>query len=145
MRKIIIINGPNLNLLGSREIEIYGNKNLNDIIDECQTLSENLNLEVSFFQSNSESEIIDKIQQSFSFDGLIINAGGLTHTSIAIHDALKIVKIPMIEVHISNIYNREEFRKNSFVSKAVNGIIAGFGTDVYKIALQSINYLLENE
>ena len=145
MRKIIIINGPNLNLLGSREIEIYGNKNLNDIIDECQTLSANLNLEVSFFQSNSESEIIDKIQQSFSFDGLIINAGGLTHTSIAIHDALKIVKIPMIEVHISNIYNREEFRKNSFVSKAVNGIIAGFGTDVYKIALQSINYLLENE
>ena len=145
MRKIIIINGPNLNLLGSREVEIYGNKNLNDIIDECQSLSAILNLEVSFFQSNSESEIIDKIQQSLDFDGLIINAGGLTHTSIAIHDALKIIKIPMIEVHISNIYNREEFRKNSFVSQAVNGIIAGFGTDMYKIALQSINYLLANE
>ena len=145
MKKIIIINGPNLNLLGSREVEIYGNKNLNDIVDECQSLSATLNIKVSFFQSNSESEIIDKIQQSSGFNGLIINAGALTHTSIAIHDALKIVKIPMIEVHISNIYNREEFRKNSFVSQAVNGIIAGFGTDVYKIALQSINYLLDNE
>ena len=145
MKKIIIINGPNLNLLGSREVEIYGNKSLNDIISECQSLSENLNLEVSFFQSNSESEIIDKVQQSSDFNGLIINAGALTHTSIAIHDSLKIIKIPMIEVHISNIYNREEFRKNSFISQAVNGIIAGFGTDVYKIALQSINYLLENE
>ena len=145
MKKVIIINGPNLNLLGSREVEIYGDKSLNDIISECQSLSENLNLDVSFFQSNSESEIIDKVQQSSGFNGLIINAGALTHTSIAIHDALKILKIPMIEVHISNIYNREEFRKNSFISQAVNGIIAGFGTDVYKIALQSINYLLENE
>ncbi len=145
MRKIIIINGPNLNLLGSREVEIYGDKNLNDIIGECHSISANLNLEVSFFQSNSESEIIDKVQQSSGFNGLIINAGALTHTSIAIHDALKILKIPKIEVHISNIYNREEFRKNSFISQAVNGIIAGFGTDVYKIALQSINYLLENE
>ena len=102
MKKIIIINGPNLNLLGSREVEIYGNKNLNDIVDECQSLSATLNIKVSFFQSNSESEIIDKIQQSSGFNGLIINAGALTHTSIAIHDALKIVKIPMIEVHISH-------------------------------------------
>ncbi len=143
MRKVIIINGPNLNLLGSREVEIYGNKNLSDIVNECEAICNKLNLKVSFFQSNSESEIIDKIQQSSDFSGLIINAGAFTHTSIAIHDALKIIKIPKIEVHISNIYSREEFRKNSFVSNAVNGIIAGFGTDVYKIALKSMNYLLE--
>ena len=145
MKKVNIINGPNLNLLGKRETEIYGKKSLDDIISECQKIANDLNIKLSFYQSNSESEIIEKIQNSTNFDGLIINAGAYTHTSIAIHDALKVLKIPKIEVHISNIYNREEFRKNSFVSKAVNGIIAGFGTDVYKIALQSINYLLENE
>ncbi len=145
MRNIIIINGPNLNLLGKREVEIYGKKSLQDIINECKILSKSLSFNLTFFQSNSESEIIEKIQNSENFDGLIINAGAFTHTSVAIHDALKILKIPKIEAHISNIYTREEFRKNSFISNAVNGIIAGFGTDVYKISIQSINYLLRND
>ncbi len=145
MKNIIIINGPNLNLLGKREVQIYGKKSLQDIINECKILSKSLSFNLTFFQSNSESEIIEKIQNSENFDGLIINAGAFTHTSVAIHDALKILKIPKIEAHISNIYTREEFRKNSFISNAVNGIIAGFGTDVYKISIQSINYLLRND
>tara|TARA_B100000035_G_scaffold10462_1_gene8898 strand:+ start:1678 stop:2124 length:447 start_codon:yes stop_codon:yes gene_type:complete len=144
MKKINIINGPNLNLLGKREVEIYGKKSLDDIINECQIIANEINIKLSFYQSNSESEIIENIQKSNNFDGLIINAGAYTHTSIAIHDALKLLKIPKIEVHISNIYNREEFRKNSFISSSVNGIIAGFGTDVYKISIQSINHLIEN-
>ena len=144
MKKINIINGPNLNLLGKRETEIYGKKSLDDIIIECQEIANDLNIKLSFYQSNSESQIIDNIQNSNNFDGLIINAGAYTHTSIAIHDALKVLKIPKIEVHISNIYNREEFRKKSFISSSVNGIIAGFGTNVYKISIQSINYLIAN-
>ena len=136
MKKILVINGPNLNLLGDREPEIYGIKTLKDIENEC--LKEFKELELVFFQSNSESEIIEHIHSSNNFTALIINAGALTHTSIAIHDALKAIKIPKIEVHISNIYSREEFRKNSFISPAVNGIIAGFGTDVYKLAIFSI-------
>ena len=145
MKNIIIINGPNLNMLGKREVDIYGKKSLNDIIAECESVSENLKLKLNFHQSNSESEIINIIQTANEFDGLIINAGAYTHTSVAIHDSLKILKIPKIEVHISNIYKREGFRKNSFISNVVNGIIAGFGTDVYKIAIQSINYLLNND
>ena len=141
MKKIIIINGPNLNLLGQRENELYGNKSLKEIEKECIENFKNDKITLHFFQSNSESDIIDKIQDSKSFDALIINAGAFTHTSIAIHDALKILEIPKIEVHISNIYNREEFRKNSFVSPVVNGIIAGFGTNVYIVAINSLKYL----
>ena len=141
MKKIIIINGPNLNLLGQRENELYGNKSLKEIEKECIESFKNDKITIHFFQSNSESDIIDKIQDSKSFDALIINAGAFTHTSIAIHDALKILEIPKIEVHISNIYNREEFRKNSFVSPVVNGIIAGFGTNVYIVAINSLKYL----
>ena len=141
MKKINIINGPNLNLLGKRETEIYGKKSLDDIIRECQKIANDLNIKLSFYQSNSESEIIENIQNSNNFDGLIINAGAYTHTSIAIHDALKVLKIPKIEVHISNIYNREEFRKNSFISPVVDGIIAGFGTNVYQIAIYSLKNL----
>ena len=141
MKKIIIINGPNLNLLGEREVELYGTKTLKEIEEECCEIFENDKLNLDFFQSNSESEIIDKIQIYKSYDGMIINAGAFTHTSIAIHDALKMVQIPKIEVHISNIYNREEFRKNSFISPVVNGIIAGFGTQVYQVAINSLKYL----
>ena len=115
-------------------------KTLSDIEKECLEESSKLNLSVSFFQSNSESEIIEKIQSSNEFEGLIINAGALTHTSIAIHDALKSLKIRKVEVHISNIFEREDFRKNSFISPVVNGIITGFGTDVYLIALKSFNF-----
>ena len=141
MKKIIIINGPNLNLLGQRETHLYGNKSLDEIERECKDIFKNKQINLHFFQSNSESEIIDRIQNSKSFDGMIINAGAFTHTSIAIHDALKIIDIPKIEVHISNIYNREEFRKNSFISPVVNGIIAGFGTNVYIVAINSLKYL----
>ena len=138
MKKIIIINGPNLNQLGKRENKIYGDKTLLEIEQECVRFFKKDKLELVFFQSNSESEIITKIHDSKRFDGLIINAGAFTHTSIAIHDALKIINIPKIEVHISNIYNREDFRKNSFVSPVVNGIIAGLGTNVYQIAIYSL-------
>ena len=143
MIKILIINGPNLNLLGTREKEIYGKKTISDIEKECITESKKNNIDVSFFQSNSESEIIEKIQNSGNFDGLAINAGAFTHTSIAIHDSLKIIKIPIVEVHISNIYKREDFRKNSFISPVANGIIAGFGTDVYTIAINSFKFLIK--
>ena len=145
MKKIIIINGPNLNLLGERETELYGTKTLKEIEKECCEIFKNDELNLVFFQSNSESEIIDKIQTCKSYDGMVINAGAFTHTSIAIHDALKIVKIPKIEVHISNIYNREEFRKNSFISPVVNGIIAGFGTQVYQVAINSLKYLYDEK
>ena len=140
MKNVIIINGPNLNLLGDREKEIYGEKTLKEIENECKTKFTKKNIKVNFFQSNSESKIIDKIHEAKSYDGLIINAGAFTHTSIAIHDALKVLKIPKIEIHISNIYSREEFRKKSFISPVVNGIIAGFGTDVYQIAIDSLKY-----
>ena len=136
MKKILVINGPNLNLLGDREPEIYGSKSLKDIENECKT--EFNNLELVFFQSNSESEIIEYIHSSNKISALIINAGAFTHTSIAIHDALKAVRTKKIEVHISNIYSREEFRKKSFISPVVDGIIAGFGTEVYKLAIFSI-------
>ncbi len=141
MKKILIINGPNLNQLGKREVNIYGSKTLSQIEKECKEVFKNDGLELKFVQSNSESEIIELIQNITKFDGLIINAGAFTHTSIAIHDALKIIDIPKIEVHISNIYNREEFRKNSFISPVVNGIIAGFGTNVYRIAIHSMKHL----
>ena len=120
---------------------MYGTKTLKEIEKECCEIFKNDKLSLNFFQSNSESEIIDKIHICKNYDGMIINAGAFTHTSIAIHDALKIVKIPKIEVHISNIYNREEFRKNSFISPVVNGIIAGFGTQVYQVAINSLKYL----
>ena len=136
MNKILIINGPNLNLLGSREPNIYGKKTLNEIEQECK--NEFKNIKITFFQSNSESEIIDFIHKTDEYSGIIINAGAFTHTSIAIHDALKAVKLPKVEVHISNIYNREDFRKKSFISPVVDGIIAGFGTSVYKLAITSL-------
>ncbi|MAZ46165.1 MAG: type II 3-dehydroquinate dehydratase [Rickettsiales bacterium] len=143
MKKVLIINGPNLNMLGKREPEIYGKTTLNELEKICEDESKELYFNISFFQSNSEAEIIEEIQKCQGYDGLIINAGAFTHTSIAIHDALKILKIPKIEVHISNIYNREEFRKKSFISPAVHGIIAGFGTDVYLIALRSMKNLFK--
>ena len=141
MKRIFIINGPNLNMLGKREPEIYGRTTLKELEKKCKNKSKKLDLKISFFQSNSEAKIIEKIQKSQVYDGFIINAGAFTHTSIAIHDALKILKIPKIEVHISNIYNREDFRKKSFISPAVNGIIAGFGIDVYLMALRSMKNL----
>ena len=141
MKRILIINGPNLNMLGKREPEVYGRTTLKELEKKCVDESKKLDFNISFFQSNSEARIIDMIQKSQDYDGFIINAGAFTHTSIAIHDALKILEIPKIEVHISNIYNREDFRKKSFISPAVNGIIAGLGIDVYLIALRSMKNL----
>ena len=143
MKKTIILNGPNLNLLGEREKSQYGSFTLKDIEKTCEEYAKKNNLEVSLFQSNIEGEIIEKIQNARNDqDGVIINAGGYTHTSVAIHDALKILKIPIIELHISNIYNREEFRHKSLISKVAKGIICGFGSKGYTMALDAMkNYL----
>ena len=142
--KIIVINGPNLNLLGEREKEKYGNVSITDVKNECLKHAENNQILVEFVQSNIEGELIEKIQESRDKQqGLIINAGGYTHTSVAIHDALKILKIPIIELHITNIYNREEFRHKSLVSKLAKGIICGFGADGYIMALNAMNKFLK--
>ena len=146
MNKIIILNGPNLNLLGEREKNQYGSFTLKDIEENCNNYASQNNIQLSFFQSNIEGELVEKIQNSRNKqDGLIINAGGYTHTSVAIHDALKILKIPIIELHISNIYNREEFRHKSLISKVSRGVICGFGADGYIMSLKAINKFLYNE
>ena len=139
MKKIIILNGPNLNLLGEREKNQYGNFTLKDIEKNCNEYANKNGINLSMFQSNIEGELVEKIQTSRnSQDGLIINAGGYTHTSVAIHDALKILKIPIIELHISNIYNREEFRHKSLISKVARGIICGFGVDGYIMSISAM-------
>lgn len=145
--KILVINGPNLNMLGIREPEIYGSVTLKNIEEELIEYSKKFNdIELEFFQSNSESEIVDKIQNSINNDikGIIINPAAFTHTSIAILDAIKAVKIPCVEVHLSNINSREDFRKISYISSASIGTIAGFKQNGYKMALFGlINYLNE--
>ncbi len=138
MKKLLIINGPNLNKLGEREVKVYGTKTIEDIKKECIKVSKKLDISLTFFQSNSESDIIESIQNSKKFSGLIINAGAFTHTSIAIHDSLKIVDIPIIEVHISNPFKREDFRQKSYISPLATGIISGLGTEVYNLALLSL-------
>ena len=145
MNKIIILNGPNLNLLGEREKNQYGSFTLKDIEKKCKDFAKQNNIELSMFQSNIEGELVEKIQNSRANQhGLIINAGGYTHTSVSIHDALKILKIPIIELHISNIYNREDFRHKSLISKLAKGIICGFGDYGYIMALKAMNkYLIK--
>ena len=144
MSKIIILNGPNLNLLGEREKEKYGNITLKDIENSCKEFAKKNNIDLSLFQSNIEGELVEEIQKSREeHHGLIINAGGYTHTSVAIHDALKILKIPIIELHITNIYNREEFRHKSLISKIATGVLCGFGTEGYIMALQAMKAYLK--
>ena len=146
MKKIIILNGPNLNLLGEREKNQYGSFTLADIEKNCREFAEKNHFSLTLFQSNIEGELIDTIQSSRNKqDGLIINGGGYTHSSVAIHDALKILKIPIIELHISNIYNREDFRHKSLISKVAKGIICGFGAKGYIMALESLKSYLKNE
>ena len=146
MYKIIILNGPNLNLLGEREKNQYGNFSLEDIEKICTDYANKNDIELSMYQSNIEGELVNQIQISRkNQDGLIINAGGYTHTSVAILDALKILKIPIIELHISNIYNREDFRHKSLISKIAKGVICGFGKDGYLMSLRAMNKFLENE
>lgn len=142
-KKIEIINGPNINLLGKREPNIYGDLTLESINKEITNYGQELNLETFFFQSNIEGEIVNKIQASDKSDGIIINAAAFTHTSVAIHDALKSLDLPKIEVHISNIYKREEFRHKSLISNVVDGIICGLGANSYKLAMKGIKNILD--
>ena len=144
--KIIVINGPNLNLLGEREKEKYGDISLKKIETECLDFAAKNNIELTFKQSNIEGELVSLIQECRNnYSGLIINAAGYTHTSVSILDALMVLKIPVIELHITNIYNREEFRHKSLVSKAATGIICGFGVKGYIMALEAIKNILKNE
>ena len=144
--KIIIINGPNLNLLGEREQSQYGSSSFKDLKDICTKKSEELGLNLEFTQSNIEGELVNLIQVSRkNFDGIIINAAAFTHTSVAIRDALSIFKKPIIELHISNIYKREEFRHKSLISDVATGGIFGLGTDGYILAIISMQKLLKNE
>ena len=144
MNKIIVLNGPNLNLLGEREKKQYGSLTLKEIENNCKEFANKNNIKLLLFQSNIEGELITQIQNSRNNqDGIIINAGGYTHTSVAIHDALKVLKIPIIELHISNIYNREEFRHKSLISKVANGIICGFGAEGYIMSLKAMVNILK--
>ena len=136
--KLQIINGPNLNLLGKREKNIYGDQSFEDYFKKLKTKFNNL--ELHYFQSNIEGELIEKIQEvGFNFDGIIINAAAYTHTSVGIGDAIRSISCPVIEVHISNTYSREDFRHKSFLSSHVKGIILGFGLKSYDLAIESFN------
>lgn len=138
MKKYIIINGPNLNLLGKREPGIYGSETFEDFFKTLKTKFPNI--ELNYFQSNIEGELINKIQEvGFSVDGIILNAAAYTHTSVGIGDAVKAIESPVIEVHISNTYAREEFRHQSYISPNAKGVILGFGLQSYELALQSFS------
>ncbi len=143
---IVIINGPNLNLLGEREQSQYGSITFEELNNKCSTKAKELKVNLDFIQSNIEGEIVSLIQESRKkYNGIIINAAAFTHTSIAIRDALEIYKKPIIELHISNIYKREEFRKKSLISDVVTGGIFGLGSDGYILAIISMQKLLNNE
>ena len=136
MKKLMIINGPNLNLLGTREPEIYGNLSFTEFLDELKAKYTKIHFD--YFQSNIEGELIDKLQEvGFSYDGIVLNAAAYTHTSVGIGDAVKAIKTPVIEVHISNTFDREKFRHKSYVSPNAKGIIIGFGLQSYELAVQS--------
>lgn len=142
-RKVLILNGPNLNLLGTREVEIYGRDSLSDIEKSCRSHAKGLGIEVDFRQTNSESELVTWIQDARgTAAAIIINAGAYSHTSIAILDALKALDVPVVEVHLSNIFQRESFRAESYVSRAAKGLIAGFGAQSYRLALDAISQLI---
>ena len=144
MNKIIIINGPNLNLLGNRESSIYGDSSLKDIEKISKIKCKELNIQLFFCQSNNEGELINFIHSAESeYDGLIINPAAFTHTSLALLDALRGISKPKIEIHLSNIYNREDYRKKSITSEGVNGLICGFGFLSYILAIEAINNLIK--
>ena len=144
--KIIIINGPNLNLLGEREQSQYGSTTFKDLKENCLKKSNEIGIEIDFLQSNIEGELVSLIQDSRKkYDGMIINAAGFTHTSVAIRDALDLFKRPIIELHISNIYKREEFRHKSLISDIVTGGIFGLGVEGYILAIISLQKILQNE
>ena len=135
--KILIINGPNLNLLGVREPGIYGNSSFDQYLPKLQAQQPDVELE--YYQSNIEGELIDKMQQvGFSYDGIVLNAGAYTHTSVALQDCIRSLKAPVVEVHISNVHQREEFRHKSLISCACLGVICGFGLDSYRLAVEAL-------
>ncbi len=142
---IIIINGPNINLLGDRDKSIYGSESYEDLIKNCKSEASKKNIDIDYYQSNIEGELVTKIQESRNiYDGMIINAAAFTHTSVAIRDALSLFKKPSIELHISNIHKREEFRHKSLISDVVTGIICGLGTNGYILAINAMHELLKN-
>lgn len=137
MLKVQIINGPNLNLLGTREPDIYGNSSFESFLEELRKSYPNV--EIGYFQSNVEGFLIDKLQEvGFSCDGIILNGGAYTHTSVALQDAVRSLKAPVVEVHISNVFQREEFRHHSYLSPVCKGVICGFGMDSYRLALEAL-------
>ncbi len=137
MTKIQIINGPNLNLLGTREPEIYGGKTFETYLEEMRR--DYPQIQIAYFQSNVEGLLIDKLQEvGFSYDGIILNGGAYTHTSVALQDAIRSIKTPVVEVHISNVFQREEFRHHSYLSPVCKGVICGFGMDSYRLALEAL-------
>lgn len=141
--KFLVINGPNLNLLGEREPDVYGDESLQSINDELLGMMRSMGLDISFFQSNSEGGIIDRLHSArLKYDGVILNAGAYTHYSYAIRDAIAAIRIPVIEVHLSNVNSRDEFRKNSVIAPVCAGTIAGFGKYVYLLAANALIYML---
>lgn len=135
--KIIIINGPNLNLLGTREPDIYGHTTMEDYIQSLR--KQHPRVDIDYYQSNHEGSLIDKLQEvGFSYDGIVLNAGAYTHTSVALLDCIRSLKTPVVEVHISNVHAREEFRNHSMISPACLGVIAGFGMDSYRLAVEAL-------
>lgn len=146
MVNILIINGPNLNMLGRRDHSVYGSESLLKVEKDCVEFAKEISTNLRFFQSNSEGDIINIIHDSLDkFDGIIINAGAYTHTSVAIRDALEIFNKPKIEIHISNVFAREEFRKISLISDVVDGVISGFGVFGYQMAISGINNLIKSQ
>ena len=145
MPTVYILNGPNLNLLGVRQPAIYGRETLGDIEERCTARAASLSLQIDFRQTNHEGQLVDWIQEAReSADGIILNAGALTHTSVAVLDALSASDLPVIEVHLSNIFRRESFRHHSYVSLAANGVICGLGPHGYELALEAIVNLIED-
>ncbi len=143
MKKILILNGPNLNLLHRRDPSVYGDSSLNKISSDCEKLAKELGLKIDFRQSNHEGELVDAIQNALDdCDGIIINPAAYTHTSVAIRDALEMFSKPKIELHISNIFKREEFRQHSYLSDVVDGVISGLGVQGYTVALLAINNMI---
>ena len=146
MPTVFILNGPNLNLLGVRDPSIYGHDTLGDIEERCTARAAALGLEIDFRQTNHEGQIVDWIQEAReSADGIILNAGALTHTSVAVLDALAAAELPVVEVHLSNIFRRESFRHRTYVSLAANGVICGLGAQGYELALDAMARLIEDE